>query len=60
MDRGPWQATVLRVAKSQTRLKEEQTLAAGHRAFNGGAKTMAEDSQLPGLSHQIGAWKTKI
>ena len=60
MDRGPWQATVLRVAKSWTRLREEQTLAGGPRAFDGGAKTVAEDSQLPGHSHQIGVWKTRI
>ena len=29
MDRGVWRATVLRVAKSRTRLREEQTLAGG-------------------------------
>ena len=52
--RGTWWA------KSQTRLSEGQVLARGPRAFDGRASTVAEDSWLPGLSHQIGAWKTSL
>jgi len=54
MDRGAWQA------KSQIRLREGQVLARGPRAFDGRASTVAEDSRLPGLSHQIGVWKTSL
>ena len=60
MDRGAGLATVRVVAKSQTQLREGQALARGPRAFDGRASTVAEDTQLPGLSHQIGAWKTRI
>ena len=40
-------------AKSQRRLREEQARPEGPRAFDGRAWTVAEDSQLSGLSHQI-------
>ena len=53
MNRGTWWA------KSQT-LREGQALARDPRAFDGRASTVAEDSWLPGLSHQIGAWKTSL
>ena len=54
MDRGAWQA------KSQTRLRAGQALAGGPRALDGRDSTVAEDSRLPGLSHQIGVWKTSL
>ena len=46
--------------QSQTQLRKGQALARGPRAFDGRASTVAEDSWLPGLSHQIGAWKTSL
>ena len=54
MDRGAWWA------ESQTRLRAGQALAGGPRALDGRASTVPEDSWLPGLSHQIGAWKTSL
>ena len=60
MDRGASRAIVRLITKSQTRLREGQALARGPRAFDGRASTVAEASQLPGLSHQTGAWKTRI
>ena len=62
MDTEAWWATVHGVAKSQTWLRQQpvilrgensprkfEVLARGPTAFNGRARTMAEDSQLPGL-----------
>ena len=49
MDRGASWATVHGVTKSWTRLREQQVLVRGPRAFDGRARTVAEDSQCPGL-----------